>query len=970
MDDVNGHEVSGVVSRILLEPRRAKRGGYLFRSLEIVGRGASARSFINIPRNLYEQGRGDLYRFPELCRPGVEICGRGMNLNNTLTDGTRLYVACPSSWLTLEPRRFVNVTEAAQAAICIRRADIAARTPMLEPFWSARGALIHALLSALVVGACEGREPDFDASFASALRSVSPKLIGSGVSFDERTLRDDVEGHFRRIGSWLRNVGPRFRDVSLELEVRSTLWGLRGRVDALFRNDEESLILELKTGRDSSNEHPLQLAGYALALQGPDGRLPKGTLLYSRSGRAESLENPDIAALIEGRNRILALRRRYATPRDGASPTPRGTEAVCADPRNCFQRHECRLIFGEDRVALPFANHPHGDYYESWFHAVSQDMFDSEESSSNQRGLFLEAAESNGLIACDVAGVEPGAGMGTRMLWLTSEDLFRFAAIMDRVRLYRPGEEFGRQWTGLIRDVAGDSIRVEVGVPLPLGRGEPPYSAADSIFQEGNRLHLEPLPFSGGSAARHALFFFITRGAPSVVEAITREGPGHDSSERTRPDRASERGPDDRGGGFDLGVGAELNEDQFTALHIALSGPPVHLIHGPPGTGKTRLLARIVRKCLDRGERTLLCAPTHTALDVLLVATLRLGLTDFLRLGPKARASQSLKALIAERNHRSCFAEDLWDASRTASEFLERARRVPLVAAVAHACASHPFFLRQAFDLAVIDEAGQLSEPFSVGAAARACRVVLGGDHLQLPPIVRNPATGRQAGPNLERSLFERLALSGNIPFSRLRVQYRMNREIQDIPSGLFYGGELEPAPEVARRRLPTRSPLRGDRFIDRIIQGEPPVVFVDVGSDQGEASYETREATLVEELARAFLVAGVPASEIGVITPYRAQQAAVRNRLRMTGPETAASVAVDTVERFQGGEREVIIFSPAPTKGVTSFLADSRRLNVALTRAKSKLILLGDAALLETDSLFRAILERIPRVTATRSAC
>jgi len=288
-----------------------------------------------------------------------------------------------------------------------------------------------------------------------------------------------------------------------------------------------------------------------------------------------------------------------------------------------------------------------------------------------------------------------------------------------------------------------------------------------------------------------------------------------------------------------------------------------------------------------------------------------------------------------------------------------------LVGATAYQCASHPLFLRQRFDRAVVDEAGQMDEPSTLAPLSVCRRFVLGGDHLQLPPVVQTAAErfNVPAGSGLELSLFERLFRSSSAgSVSPLRIQYRMNREVQEIPSRVFYGGTLIAAPVAATRRLSMAADISDDRDLNRIVSPDYPVVFADVpGGDGAKASVE--EAVVAANIVRSLLSCGVPAQEIGIITPYRAQQALIRKHLAALGGNVSL-LTVDTVDRFQGGEREVIILSLARSDGVTSFLADQKRLNVSLTRARSKLILLGHGAVLEQHPLFRDVLGGLERIT------
>jgi len=357
--------------------------------------------------------------------------------------------------------------------------------------------------------------------------------------------------------------------------------------------------------------------------------------------------------------------------------------------------------------------------------------------------------------------------------------------------------------------------------------------------------------------------------------------------------------------------------------------------------------------------------PTNVALDRLLISTMALGAKDILRVGKRSVASAEFVREIERLGNPPLFLNDFSRHESDFAAFRKTVSGTQLIAATAYQCASHPVFLRQRFDRVIVDEAGQLDEPSTLAPLSLAKRFVIGGDHLQLPPVVQSGKkdNSREAVPGLERSLFERLFLSSpSAKVSSLKVQYRMNAEVQDIPSRLFYGGTLVPSPDVALRRLRINAGSSESREMERIIDPGLPVVFVDVrGGDCGKARPE--EADAVAKITGILLACGVSSDEVGIITPYRAQQALIRNRLAQ-GTNGADRLSVDTVDRFQGGEREVIILSLARSDGVTSFLADRKRLNVSLSRARSKLILLGHGEVLQEHPLFADILDGLERIT------
>ena len=274
------------------------------------------------------------------------------------------------------------------------------------------------------------------------------------------------------------------------------------------------------------------------------------------------------------------------------------------------------------------------------------------------------------------------------------------------------------------------------------------------------------------------------------------------------------------------------------------------------------------------------------------------------------------------------------------------------------------------FDVVAVDEATQATEPSCLVPLVLGERAILAGDHRQLPPTV---LSREAADRGLDRSLFERLAgAHGGDVLEMLTVQYRMHRRIMDFSSERFYDGRLRAAEEVAGHTL------RDLGFDDGRVEGrlrgitvpEEPVVFVDTaGGNGGErqrgdsSSRENpEEADLVARLADSFRWAGIPDREIGVISPYADQVDLVRREL-----DDAEALEVHTVDGFQGREKEVVIVSLVRSneRGEVGFLQDVRRLNVALTRARRKLVVVGDAATVGGQDVYRDFLDYVGRVGA-----
>ncbi|HMK37635.1 MAG TPA: AAA domain-containing protein [Desulfomonilaceae bacterium] len=984
-DGTRTDSIQGRVVRISSEPRTAAKGGYLFRGLELLDERDGRRVFVVFPIFAGD----DLYEFPLLCWEDARVAAYDLLLNNELADGSVIYTASPDSDLILEPHRPISVTEAVDAAACIRSVDVRYRVGPDEPFWMAKGKLIHSLFDHLIYA---GRKPPskiFREAFQRALPAFMAVLPGSSVTAHLKTLEEEARTHFTNLKSWLKKHADSFSTAEVEIDRMSTRLGLKGRADAVFREGDRTLILELKSGKVPVEEHFLQLFAYSLLFsKNRETAGCEGYVLYSATGTSERLK--DIKnkkrTILQGRNRSVALKHSY-TVGGGCLP-----ELKCGKNGRCFSRSACTRLFGiSGGKSTPRFDGPEREYYDRWFQLLSAEGWVQETefarvldpdslseriaervtipagelkiverplapNSVQEPGLPHVAEISPDLVGTQSAAQESNTGQVRAELVLRGESADVTPG--DEIILHQGNPCSADALRARVLDVQNGALLVGLKMPLAHAPDVKLPVEGESLLNDAEWF-VDTVPFSRGrEISRYALFGFFARGSERVIKAIV-SGDAPETERKTdgeHVDKDPEMGTEDLC--FSEGLTAELNEDQESAVIAALESDVYHLIHGPPGTGKTRVLARLIRLCLDRGERILVACSTNVALDRLLLAVMDLGVREFLRIGGRSTVSREFLRALKDLGSPPILLSDLCAAVSDFRSFKKHVSEVKLIGATAYQCAAHPLFLRRRFDRIIVDEAGQLDEPATLGPLALGPKFVLGGDHLQLPPVVKT-RNGRDQGenPGLEQSLFERLYLSSPASrVSRLTMQYRMNREVQEIPSRVFYDGKLFPSPEAAARRLNLTPGVLNDSRIDKIIDPSLPVVFVNIqGSDGGKAS--PREAAAVGRIVRGLLAGGVLAREIGIITPYRAQQALIRKRLEESG-DSSKFLSVDTVDRFQGGEREVILLSLARSDGVTSFLADRKRLNVSLSRARSKLILLGHGPVLRENELFASILQ------------
>ncbi|SEL88365.1 DEAD/DEAH box helicase [Haloferax larsenii] len=370
----------------------------------------------------------------------------------------------------------------------------------------------------------------------------------------------------------------------------------------------------------------------------------------------------------------------------------------------------------------------------------------------------------------------------------------------------------------------------------------------------------------------------------------------------------------------------ELNDYQRLALIWADSAQDIACIHGPPGTGKTRTLTAYVKHAVSRGQSVLVTAHSNQAVDNLLVGDST----------PRTPEEDTLHALAIDSDTDLSIAR-VGNNSRNRvvqSDYVGKPASSADVVAATTSGASK--FDRNEFDVAVVDEATQASRPATTIALNCAKKLVLAGDHKQLPPYCADETMQEE---EMHISLFEYLLDRYDDEVSvLLRKQYRMNEQIAAFPNESFYEGDLETA----------------ERNRDWNVDGLTPIMGVDISGGErrqthGNSFYNRKEAEAVAKQVKLLVQSGLKPEDIGVITAYTGQIGTIGRLINQLDVENSERVVVDTVDSFQGSEREAMIvsFVRSNPKGHSGFLEfpdeGPRRLNVALTRARKRLVLVGD---------------------------
>ena len=504
-------------------------------------------------------------------------------------------------------------------------------------------------------------------------------------------------------------------------------------------------------------------------------------------------------------------------------------------------------------------------------------------------------------------------------------------------------EFLGEVEGGRIRLRCADNLaKYRVGDPLRLGNGDGSpgaglgvlYESFDDAtrtlvvsrdpFRTGGRLdprgllQLDPEAQSLTGLALEALARVrSSRSAAALAARAVLEGeavPALDPVKRADAERAATL------------LTPELDAWQIEALVGAVASTPLTLVQGPPGTGKTHVLARIVSALGAEGHRVLVSAYTHRAVNHALrkiaeadpsLAVVKAGKTsgaDDLR-GSTVATVPSLRRLGPERNARRVVGATVLGL-RSAWE-------------------------EGSFDAVVMDEAAQVPLAYAPCAFLCAARYVLVGDHRQLGPIVQ----GRHADPFAGRSVFEHLAPA--YPPVLLRTTYRMNGGVNAFPSAAFYGGRLLPSSGAASARF---DHIPGGPF-DALFDPERPAVLALVRHEGFRTRSEPEARAVAGIVLDRIVRQGGDPRDVAVVSPYRAQLRLIRTLVQRGLAEASARVpmpVIDTVERIQGQERDLVVVSLAASDPdhlageAAAFFYSGNRLNVTITRARTKLIVVA----------------------------
>ncbi|XP_073541697.1 DNA replication ATP-dependent helicase/nuclease DNA2 isoform X2 [Phyllobates terribilis] len=780
------------------------------------------------------------------------------------------------------------------------------------------------------------------------------------------------------------------RDVQVSefLDIEENVWsprfGLKGKIDVTAKvkiHQKSKLIrtmpLELKTGKESNSiEHRSQVILYTLLSQERREDPEAGLLLYLKTGNMYTVpaNRMDKRELLKIRNELSFYLTNVVHKSDSGakeiklSPLPsviadQQACKFCSQLRNCAlysrsveqQSGSCyipndMLPVIERETAHLKVSHLH--YFNLWCLMCSLEAL-TKESKTGKKNIWMLSSEEREVDGQCVGnlirmgGVQSVCdGQHLHCFQRRSGDIPATNLMMgDRVVVSGEEKKFLALSTGYIKEVNRNNITCILDRSL----AKVPQGTVFRLDHEegggGMESHLGNLSKlmenSPASAKLRDLIIDFKR--PSFIQYLSNVLP-HDAKDTV------------------ANILKGLNKPQKQAMKRVLLSEDYTLIVGMPGTGKTTTICTLVRILYTCGFSVLLTSYTHSAVDNILLK-LKKFKVGFLRLGRTQKIHPEVQKFGEEE---ICKTKSI----KSLSALEELYNSQPVVATTCMGV-NHPIFTRRRFDFCIVDEASQISQPICLGPLFFANRFVLVGDHQQLPPLVQS-IEARDLG--MSESLFKRLERNQEAVV-QLNVQYRMNSKIMALSNKLVYEGQLECASErvsAAIVQLPHLKTLQLELefrespenvWVRDVLEPSNPVYFLNTEEIPALETEEKCgisnwiEAKLVFLLTSLFLKAGCKPSDIGIIAPYRQQLKVISSYFTNL---SSSGVEVNTVDKYQGRDKSIIILSFVRSNidgKLGDLLKDWRRLNVALTRAKHKLIMIGCVpTLCRFDSLEKLI--------------
>ncbi|KAJ5810103.1 uncharacterized protein N7503_002321 [Penicillium pulvis] len=789
--------------------------------------------------------------------------------------------------------------------------------------------------------------------------------------------------------------------LEVEEHVWSPMYGLKGNIDATVQvacnseNGKKNLVvpLELKTGkRDTNQGHRAQTALYTLLLSDRyDINVTFGLLYYLELNKTFSIRGirHEILQMVQVRNRLAVyIREKLQLP-------PMLKRARMCN--RCYAKTPCLIYhklleggdgetsgMGEDFDAVTsHLTQKDREFFNKWDELLTKEEGNLTKFRRELWTLLSSERESLGRCFGDVV-IDPRSAFEDK----NGSRINRYCYTFTK-KLASPGFTFAES-------------QITVGEPIVVSDEKGHFALANGYVLQVSRLHITVGVDRSllNARARNRGFDPVTNQSFTGIMEVEKDG--DDVLENPLDEQVTYRLDKDEfsngmanirnnlvcmmdkdlsqarhlrrlivegeppvfkpsSSAYTISDPESLNVDQKQAIEKVMSAKDYALILGMPGTGKTTTIAHLIRALVAQGKSVLLTSYTHTAVDNILLK-IRDDNIRILRLGAVTKVHPDVQEFV-----------DLAATPKSTIEELKDSYEKPQVVASTCLGVNHQIFNQRIFDYCIVDEASQITLPVCVGPIRMARCFILVGDHYQLPPLVQSKAA---AEGGLDVSLFKLLSDSQPDSVVNLEHQYRMCEDIMLLSNTLIYSGRLKCGTlEVATRSLEIpnirslkqfhsdefepphpghqqdvcRGPNHGSCWLNDLLAPSAKALLVNTDplgpaaleTLQGQRVVNSMETILCTQLVEAFIACGIPARNIGVITFYRSQLALLRHSLRRHTPE----LEMHTTDKFQGRDKEIVILSCVRSNSenhVGELMRDWRRVNVAFTRARTKLLVLG----------------------------
>ncbi|GAA0147626.1 RNA helicase [Lithospermum erythrorhizon] len=919
------------------------------------------------------------------------------------------------NFLIVHPDILVSGTRVAGSFSCPRRAVLDERLKSNEHSIAAlTGTLLHQIFQAGLVKDIVSKE--FMEEYARiVLHKNLESLYACGV--DENVTYKILIEAIPKLLNWIyvfrdsqgcRTQGIDFGSdkglkgvhISEVVDIEEMAWapkyGLKGMVDASLRIQAESscgeitekmMPLEFKTGKatrgQSSMEHSAQVMLYTLLMsERYKETIDCGLLYYLQTDQTQgiSVKRSDIIGLIMRRNE-LANDLFKATTLQQLPPMLQSAN-MC---RGCRHLNVCSIYhkaYGGSTESSGLGNlfdslvhhlsNTHTSFLKNWdrlidleAHAteiVKKEIFSFQSSRTDRQSAFLSALM-----------IDPSVKFSERNLYSGNQFVYRFVRqdtgkqnrssmrslplpMKDLDSKFKRGDyvilstEPGRLpiANGSITDFSFSYITVSFPRRLRL-----PGSKSASILQDLEsqvwRIDKDEIMSSFALMRFNLIQLFLQNEQSSHLRKmiVDLEVPRFDSGCVFSQDPASSY----------IWSEKSLNDDQRRAIFKILAAQDYTLILGMPGTGKTSTMVHAVKALLVRGSSILLTSYTNTAVDNLLIKLKAQGI-DFIRIGRYEAVHEEVRG--------NCLSEmDL----RGTEDIKQKMDHIKVVAVTCLGVTS-PLLTNKTFDVCIMDEAGQTTLPVSLGPLTLASKFVLVGDHYQLPPLVQS-TEAKENG--MAVSLFCRLSEAHPQAISALRSQYRMCAPIMELSNALIYGNRLRcGSSDIANAKLQYKCVTSAPSWLKEVLNPDRPVVFINTDMLPAYEAIDLKainnptEAHIIAEITNTLTQRGIEEQNIGIIAPYNSQANLIRAVI-------TKSVEIHTIDKYQGRDKDCILVSFVRSNEnskscLSSLLGDWHRINVAITRAKKKLIMVGSCRTLSRVPLLKLLIEKVDEQTSILS--